>query len=409
MKILHIPHAYAPVLGGAEKHCAELSRTLAARGHQVTVITSNASSHRSYDAVPDAVNARSCETLRGVKVRRVPIFSTRQAWVYRLLFTALPTRLASRLWQVQRTNHSKCLKAAFEHEIVSNRPDVVMTMPHHLPNVQYVVELAKRLPFPLAMLPLLHPGWSPQTKAWLKQAFRRSDAVIANTQAEADELVSEYEVPSEKTFIGWLGVASSQTLVTSTRLPQVLYLGRIVESKNLPLLLNAMQIVWQTSPDAKLVLAGASDGGSQTLVRRLMESAGTQVSKITLRFNISDEEKQGLLTESQCLVLPSANESFGIVLLEAMSVATPVVALKLPVFESFLTHGTNALLVEPDSPSEMAKAISTLLSDHQQSRRLGTAGQNMARERFTWEAVAQRYEEAYLYACHARKQMAFHF
>jgi len=397
VRILHVPHAYLPTFGGAEKHCAELSSALASMGHDVTVLTGNAWSYKSYEGEPIPVRAPKNELLNRVRVKRVPIFSTSSLASYKLIHRMLPRCLAYRIWRPFLSAQRDRLTAAITHEIQTEKPDVVMTMPHNLTNVQCVINLAARMPFPLVFVPLLHPTWDTSTKLWFRRAFAVANSLVANTSAEAETLIAEYNVPKEKVFVGWLG-ANVQPLPSKPRRNQVLCLGRVVQSKNIPFLVQAMLRVWEVLPDVTLVIAGAYNDETPDVRSATEKLAGDHIGKIQFRFDLSAETKDQLFGESGCLVLPSFNESFGIVLLEAMAFGTPVITLNIPVFRSFITSGQNGILVSAAASDEMAAAILKLLENQHWAQEIGKAGRKLIEEKFTWQSVGNRYLEAYSYA-----------
>jgi phosphatidylinositol alpha-mannosyltransferase len=90
----------------------------------------------------------------------------------------------------------------------------------------------------------------------------------------------------------------------------------------------------------------------------------------------------------------TGNESFGIVLLEAMATETPVVASDIPGYRSVMTEDEQGRFVPPCESGALAKAIVGLLKDAERSRRLGEGGRRRAAE-FAWPKVAARVEQLY--------------
>ena len=86
------------------------------------------------------------------------------------------------------------------------------------------------------------------------------------------------------------------------------------------------------------------------------------------------------------------------VILDAWMHRTPVVVWDLPLFRSIVDHGVNGLLAEDTGPASFARAIIQLLKDPLMAGRLGEAGREKALKRFSWEAVASGYLQAYEHA-----------
>lgn len=388
MRILHIPHAYWPVWGGAERYCQRLSEELAARGHKVRVVTANVDSPEAFYqlGIPPAGPQR--EIHHAVEVVRITFGGP----LYRLGPSRQgPGRLARALLRRELRHFQRRLAG----EIDAFRPDVVMTLPHLFANVRCVLEIHRGRSFPLVLVPLLHeadPYWPFDE---LAGAFRRADAVIAHTEHEAGRLREAYGVPPDRVFNVGMGVEVPRELPERKREPMVLFLGRKAPSKRIDLLVEAIRLVWQRRPEATLVLAGARVPMTDEFDRLLGDLSAEERAQVRSADDVSEDEKTDLLESASCLVLPSDVESFGIVLLEAWAHGTPVVALDVAVHREVINHGEDGLLVPPE-PRALAEAISSLLDDPAASVQMGTRGRKKALTRFDWHHVVDRYEEALL-------------
>ena len=94
------------------------------------------------------------------------------------------------------------------------------------------------------------------------------------------------------------------------------------------------------------------------------------------------------------LCLPSTQESFGTVFLEAWSFSTPVIGCPIPSVSSIVKHGENGLLASPD-PASLAHSILELLTDRPLARSLGKAGNRAVLAKWQWPQLATRLEQIY--------------
>lgn len=394
MKILHIPHGYPPARGGAEDLSAGLSEGLAARGHDVRVVVADLASPEGLYRFGIAPSNFLDETINGVAVRRIdPGIAYRiGSVVYRRdPYSAGPT--ADRL----RRSVSSRLSTAIRSEIETYRPDVVLTLPHLFENVRVVFEIHGRDPFPLVWMPLLHeedPYWPFDT---IRRLLPSTDALVAVTAHEAGRLVDGYGAAPDRVHVIPPGiVVPVDPPAPAVVPPTVLYLGRISASKGIDRLARAMETVWRAVPDARLVIAGASTLETAEIQAMLARSApGSGRGAVDFVLDFADSDKQRLLRAASVLVLPSAVESFGIVLLEAWASGTPVVALSTPTMRDVVTDGRDGLLVDSDGDEEMAGAIIECLTDPDRARSMGLAGFRNAADRYTWDAAAQSLEAVY--------------
>lgn len=101
-------------------------------------------------------------------------------------------------------------------------------------------------------------------------------------------------------------------------------------------------------------------------------------------------------------VMPSVSEAFGVAALECAAMETPVVASRVCGFHETVRDGETGLLVEPNSPVELADAVIRLLRDDDLRRRMGSAGRVMVRESFDWPDCLDRLLDAYDHALSSR-------
>ena len=391
MKIVQIPNAYAPVIGGTELTCRRISECLAGMGHEVVVITANVASVGAYYALGHAPASVRRERIGGVEVIRLPYgwrgVHALGAFVRRG-GSGLGPRLAGACMSLIRRQFTASMAKAIRRA----RPDVVIAMPHLVVNVQAALECKRRLAFPLVMAPMLHEHFATWPAKEMKAALVDADAVVAVTENEAERLVSAYRVPEERVFVTSAGVdLGDEEPSREPRPADVLFIGRKVPTKGIDLLLEAMRLVWARFPDTRLILAGARAPDTVEIDRSVAALASTERRLVTSLDAISEEEKHELLRSCRCLVLPSAVESFGLVLLEAWARGTPVVTLDLPVFRCTVTDGEDGLLVAAGDSRALAAGLVRLLEDAVLAARLGYQGYLRARSHHAWKQVSERY------------------
>lgn len=399
LRILFVPHAYAPARGGTELLCQRVAESLVTHGHDVCVLTTNAGSVDSYYGFGIPPVSQAPTRLNGVNVRRVPLGA---GWYEPLgrMAACLPegrfrSRLESRaLWAIRTW-----LPSQFGREIRRFEPDVVVTMPHLVVNVQAVLKVHREQPFPLVMLPLLHeedPHWD---TAAVRRALGQADAIVAITETERRRLISAYDVRAESVFLGGMGVDVPPAVPDTGRSRgSVIFIGRKIPEKGIPILLDAMHAVWRDHPDVLLVLAGARGAGTATIDAIVSALPDRYRSNVVSEDNVDDMRKSQLLAEATCLVLPSKIESFGGVLLESWAHSTPVITLDLPVFREIVEDGVDGVLVSPEDPARLASAICRILDHPAEATAMGRAGRRKAAASFIWENIAARYLEACQFA-----------
>ena len=166
----------------------------------------------------------------------------------------------------------------------------------------------------------------------------------------------------------------------------IFFCGRHEPRKGLEVLLQAHA----TLPD-NVDLLIASEGPETERLKR--EWAGD--SRIMWLGRISDAEKAKRLSQADVFCAPSlGGESFGVVLIEAMAAATPIVASALDGYMNVATHEVDALLVEPNDPAALEAALRRILVDQELAHRLVHRGQERATG-FSMVQLASTYVDIY--------------
>lgn len=179
---------------------------------------------------------------------------------------------------------------------------------------------------------------------------------------------------------------STSRIARSSDRQSVFFCGRHEPRKGLEVLLQAHA----TLPD-NVDIWIASEGPETERLKR--EWAGD--SRLIWLGRISDAEKAQRLAQADVFCAPSlGGESFGVVLIEAMAASTPIVASALDGYMNVATHEVDALLVEPNDPQALERALRRILLDQDLRGRLVSNGQNRA-NCFSMVQLAQTYVDIY--------------
>jgi len=171
----------------------------------------------------------------------------------------------------------------------------------------------------------------------------------------------------------------------------ILFLGRLEKRKGLRYLLSAYsKLKWDT-PGLRLIVVGGGSPDAESY--RIMGERNLQDVIFTGR--VSDEMRASYFKSAHVYCSPATgNESFGIVLLEAMAAGAPVAATSIAGYASVIRHGHDGLLVPPKDEDALAAAIDTLVRDPSLRARLSANGVRTA-DAFRWERVAAKVMDFY--------------
>lgn len=174
--------------------------------------------------------------------------------------------------------------------------------------------------------------------------------------------------------------------------PTVAFLGRLDEPrKGLPVLTAAIPALLEQIPGARILVAGRGEQG----VEDAREALGPLASSVEFLGSISDEDKARLLSSVDVYCAPqTGGESFGIVLVEAMSAGSTVVASDLGAFRRVLDDGRAGVLFRTEDPADLAATLVRVLRDPQLRARTTAHAAQVVR-RYDWSTVAERVLTVY--------------
>jgi glycosyltransferase involved in cell wall biosynthesis len=377
LRILFAAPAYWPAtaFGGPTWMARGLTEALVRRGHHVEVLTT---SLRAIDEPPAARFRSTTKAVGGVDV------------------TYLATPLRYRWMGVTPTVPLELARTRRDIVHVFGYRDVVTTLAATWARFA-------RTPYVFEPLDMFLPRYR---NVPLKRAFDRlvgarvasgASVVIANSQLEATQLAAG-GMPEDRIETRSNGFPAPRdappTGALRTRIgidaatPLLLNVGRISFKKGLDLLLEATSRL----PDVHLAILGPDDGDG-TLERLLAQREELGLSHRVHFLGPTDDAGPGdAYADADVFVLPSRNESFGMVAAEAAAAGTAVVLTDRCGVAEIL--GDRAAIVTPCHSVAIGDAIRRLLDDAELRRSLGDGGRAVARAT-TWDAVAERQETLY--------------
>jgi len=232
--------------------------------------------------------------------------------------------------------------------------------------------------------------------------IKHSDYYIANTEFEKQFLIKQGIQDNKMKVIG-AGtdifqyenqLPENEILKSKYKIPKdhhtLLYIGRHESSKGLDCLIRAFENLQKENTSVCLIIAGAN--GSYT---EQIEKISKENNTICMLSNISDIEKAELLKVADVLVLPSEQESFGIVFLEAWSLKKPVIGANIGAVASIINDKKDGLLFQANNVDDLEKTIRTLLHNDFLRSQMGCAGYEKVMKCYTWPIIASKFRKVY--------------
>ena len=232
---------------------------------------------------------------------------------------------------------------------------------------------------------------------WERLNTRRADLVMVTSHYCAEVARREYGVPAERIAVVPESIdleAWDDQFARAERRPRhgpvVLSVARMYPRKRLEDLLRAGRVLKDSIPDAQIRIVGR--GPEWDSLVRAHADLGLGDS-VRLLGDVSRERLGEEYVNADVFCLPSVQEGFGIVFLEAMAAGLPVVACRAAAVPEVVRDGVTGVLTPPRDPAALAEALETLLRDPARARQLGAEGRRHA-EGFTPRHVAERFLDA---------------
>ncbi len=229
--------------------------------------------------------------------------------------------------------------------------------------------------------------------------YRRAPHFLACGRAIVEEIEAAYGVELDDDRVGYVphGITDRSGSLRPNHWEgrvEVLFVGRLEDRKGIDTLLSAIPAVVRSHPEVGFTIVGEdsrpmTDG--LTHRERFERSALWAEVADHVRFlgRIGDDELYPLYAGCDLLVVPSRYESFGLILLEAMQFAKPVVAAKAGGMTEIVEDHETGLLVPPGDPEALARAVGDLVGDAELRHRLGRAGRERFKQRYRSEAMVE--------------------
>ncbi len=353
--------------GGVTAHVSQLAQELSQCGHQVKVLAPHSPSRQQFDAESFVPLGRSVPLPSGGSIARISL----SWWLYP---------------RVREILEEECFDLIHLHEPLAPVLPLCFLECSTTVNVGTFHAYCTRRHLYRFSQPVikrwhqrLHGGIavSPAARQYIHDFFPRDYRIIPNG-IDVDHFANN--------AVPWPEYNDGKT--------NILFVGRMEKRKGLKYLLEAYcRLKWEY-PDIRLIVVGPGnlDRESQSIL------SARNPGDVVLVGGVSYQDLPRYYASADIYCSPATGqESFGIVLLEAMACGKPIVASAIEGYMGIVKDGKQGLLFPRRDSEALAQALATLLNNPEYAHRLGATGRQMVEE-YRWRMVA-RQVESYYYDC----------
>lgn len=387
MRVLQIIPSVSLVYGGPSQMVLGLSKALADRGVEVTILTTNSNGDTGQPPLDVPLNRPVPQS--GYEIRYFPCSPFRR---YKFSLDLL-------LWLAE---HGWEFDIAHIHALFSP-----------LSSASAMLLRNRQVPYILRPLGTLDPA-DLQKKKQLKKLYAAilekpniAGAAAIHFTSEEEAKISERFGATTRDLVIPLGVNPPEEVdqndpefknlkeLIDPQIPTILFMSRIEPKKGLDLLLPALEKLMAEGIDFQFVLAGSNPQDPQYEMDISFQIGNSPLASRTLIAGfVTGGVKAGWLEVADLFVLPSYYENFGIAVAEAMAAGTPVVISdRVHIWPD--VAGAEAGWVCGCEVEAIAASIKDALSSEEERKRRGENAREFARENYNWEAIAAQTIEAY--------------
>ncbi len=376
LKILQATEYFLPdVERGIERFVYELSRGLMGAGHDVTVLTGGRGRGR---------------TLGGVRIEYASMYGNHVTRWTNYLYDQRITYVPSGILKM----HRHCPDIVHAHHFGSGYAASLLKKYEGTPYVLtvHLVPSASSLANPIPVYRLMYKkalegastviSVSKYVKEHIKKDFG-VDSVVIPLSVDANKF---HPYPDKSVLKRRMGLPDG---------PVVCMVSSIEDRrKRADMLIKAMPAILKRANGVTLVLAGKAGPAMTSYLSGLAAELGVK-ERVVITGRIDDTAVRNYLALADAFVLPSKEEAGGLVVLEAMSSAAPVVCSDSGGITEYIRHGHNGLLFDHNSVGDLADKVVSVLQDERAAAELGRNARSTVISRYSWDAAVREYTAVY--------------
>lgn len=394
MKILLISHIFPPAIDGGSKVIYKLGQFFESQKHQTLYLSSNCS---STDDFVKKNYLKSKTLINQIKLPTYHYFCR----PLKFLNLFLKQDLLKVFQKGPIFKIIPFLKATYQ--ILKFKPDLIVAGPLPTTTVLYASFFKKITNSKLLINASFHPTDNDFQQKPLINTLKKADYLWTLTQSESDYFTKNFNIDTKKIILAGNGVdknflksrpVKGDVSQQRDRGFNILFIGSFSAHKRVDLLVESFS-------DLPLLSSKEGSGvdltiaGQKTLfypqIEKLINSLDPKIkSKINFIFNFDQKDLTKIIDNCSVLVLPSTQESFGLVVIEAWARQKPVICADIPALKELVESSNGGLLFKVNNQKDLIQKIKFILDNPKKAEYFSKNGFNYVKNNYTWDKVGDK-------------------
>lgn len=388
MKVLFLSHIFPPAIDGGSKVVYKLGQYFESQHHQTLYLSSNCSStddfvKSKYKKISTTYNLPSNIYLPVYHHLRRPL---------KFLNIFLNQDLLRIFQKGPIFKFIPFIKATIQ--IIKFKPDLIVAGPLPTTIILYANFFKKITKSKLLINSSFHSTDKDFQQLPLINTLKKVDYLWTLTQSETDYFVKNFNINPSKIILAGNGVdqkfLKTKQSTIEHRQPNILFIGSLASHKRVDLLIKSFSAIYHLQPNTSLTITG-----QKTLfypqIEKLIKTLNPQTkSKINFIFNFPQNDLAKLIDNCDVLVLPSIQESFGLVVIESWARQKPVICANIPTLKELVEKSNGGLLFKIDNQNDLIKKIKFILDNPKKAQQMGQSGFKYVKNNYTWNKVGAK-------------------
>ncbi|KKR68838.1 MAG: Glycosyltransferase [Microgenomates group bacterium GW2011_GWA2_40_6] len=371
-RILLVTHIYPPAIDGGSRVISKIGDYLQKHHHQILVLTSCCHSTDDFTRHYTPISQKNLHILR------LPVYTI----FHRPLKLISSTLSKGPIFKI--LPFLTALK-----NIIDFSPDLIIVGPFPTTMALYALLFKKITKAKLLINPCFHPTDPDFSGFLLGKALKSADYIWAFTKFEINYYRNQ-QISKQKLFLWGNGIDYSLLIKTEKHFPKIqtnlLYIGSFAAHKGLDTLIDSLVFL---PASVFLTLAGQPSLYFSTIQKQISSLPLNIRNRIKIINSFPDSDLSGLIDSSTVLILPSRQESFGLVLIEAMARKTPILTSDIPELLELVNNSQAGLTFKVNNPQDLAQQIQLIISHPKLQKSFGENGFKYVSTNYTWDKIGK--------------------